>query len=76
MPTNRILALALLILGLILIFTAYQSSQSLGEQVTEAVTGGFTDATAWLLFLGAAAAVAGSAMTGVELLLFGKTTKK
>lgn len=76
MAINRILALALLIVGLILIFSAYLSSQSLGEQVTAAVTGGITDATAWLLFLGAAAAVAGSAMTGVELLLFGKTTKK
>lgn len=76
MTTNRILAFVLLVVGLILIFFAYQSSQSLGEQVTQTATGGFTDATAWLLILGTMASLAGSAVTGVELLLFGKTTRK
>ncbi len=65
---NRILAIVLLVVGLILLFFAYQSSQSLGDQVTEAVTGRFTDSTIWFLILGAASAVA-----GVGLLLFGKS---
>ncbi len=76
MAINRILALTLLVVGLILIFSGYQSSQGLGDQVTQTVTGNFTDATAWFLILGAAAMVAGSAVTGIEMLLFGKTTRK
>jgi drug/metabolite transporter (DMT)-like permease len=65
---NRILAIVLLVVGLILLFFAYQSSQSLGDQLTEVVTGRFTDSTTWFLILGAASAVAGAG-----LLLFGKT---
>ncbi|MEQ9394630.1 MAG: DUF3185 family protein [Haliea sp.] len=68
MSSNRILALVMLVVGLILLFFAYQSSQSLGDQVTEAVTGRFTDSTTWFLLLGAAATAA-----GVGLLLFGKS---
>ncbi|MEY6432898.1 DUF3185 family protein [Thioalkalicoccus limnaeus] len=68
MASNRILALVLLVVGLILLFFAYQGSQSLGDQVTEAVTGRFTDSTIWFLILGAASAVA-----GLGLLMFGKS---
>lgn len=68
MTSKRILALVLLVVGLILLFFAYQQSQSMGDQVTEAVTGTFTDSTTWFLILGAASAVA-----GVGLLLFGKS---
>lgn len=68
MTTNRILAFVLLVVGLILLFFAYQSSQSLGDQVTEAVTGRFTDSTTWFLILGAASTAA-----GVGLLLFNKS---
>jgi len=71
MTTNRILALVLLVVGAILLFFAYQSSQSLGDQVTEAVTGRFTDSTTWFLILGAAAAAA-----GIGLLLFGKSAHR
>ncbi|MBE0489317.1 MAG: DUF3185 family protein [Halomonas sp.] len=69
MAANRILALVLIVVGVILLFFAYQSSQSLGDQVTEAVTGRFTDATIWYIILGAAAAVA-----GMGLLVFGKAS--
>lgn len=65
---NKILAIVLLVVGLILLFFAYQSSQSLGDQVTEAVTGRFTDSTIWFLILGAASSAA-----GVGMLLFGKS---
>lgn len=67
---NKILGIVLLVVGLILLFFAYQSSQSVGDQVTEAVTGRFTDSTTWYLILGAASAVA-----GVGLLLFGKSAR-
>lgn len=65
MARDRILALVLLVVGLILLFFAYQSSQSLGDQVSEAVTGRFTDSTTWFLILGAASTVA-----GIGLLMF------
>lgn len=68
MPTNKILALVLLVVGLILLFFAYQSSQSVGDQVTEAVTGRFTDATTWYLILGAA-----STVSGIGMLFFNKS---
>lgn len=68
MANNKILGLVLLVVGLILLFFAYQSSQSLGDQVSEAVTGRFTDSTTWFLILGAASAVA-----GVAILLLGKS---
>lgn len=67
---NKFLAIVLLIIGLILLFLAYESSQSLGDQVTEAVTGRFTDSTIWFLILGAA-----SAIVGVGLLQFGKSAR-
>lgn len=70
MVANRILALVLLVVGLILLFFAYQASQSVGDQMTEAVTGRFTDSTTWFLILGAASTVA-----GVGLLVFGKSTR-
>ncbi|MBK1672457.1 DUF3185 family protein [Ectothiorhodospira shaposhnikovii] len=68
MANNRILALALLVVGLILLFFGFQSSQGLDDQVTEAVTGRFTDSTIWFLILGAVSVVAGAGM-----LLFGKS---
>lgn len=71
MTNNRILALVLLAVGLILLYFAYQSSQSLGDQMTEAVTGRFTDSTTWYFILGAASTAA-----GVGMLLFGKSTGK
>lgn len=70
MMNNRILAIVLIVVGLILLFFAYQSSQSLGDQVTEAVTGRFTDSTTWFLILGAV-----STVVGVGLLLFGKSAR-
>ncbi len=68
MAGTKILALVLLVVGLILLFFAYQSSQSLGDQVSEAVTGRFTDSTMWFLLLGVAAVVASGG-----LMLFGKS---
>jgi hypothetical protein len=70
MTSNRIMALVLIVVGSILLFFAYQSSQSLGDQVAEAFTGRFTESTLWFIVLGAASAAA-----GVGLLLFGKTAR-
>lgn len=67
---NRILAIVLLVVGILLLLFAYQSSQSMGDQVTEAVTGRFTDSTIWFLLLGAAATAA-----GVGMMLLGRSSR-
>lgn len=67
---SKIMAIVLLVVGLILLFFAYQSSQSMGDQLTEAVTGRFTDSTTWFLILGAASFVA-----GIGLMVFGRSAR-
>jgi hypothetical protein len=59
MSGNKVVGLALLVVGLILLYFGYQSSQSLGDQVFETFTGRFTDATLWLFIGGAASTVIG-----------------
>ena len=59
MNTTRIVGFVLLVVGVILLFFGYQSSQAVGDQIVEAVTGRFTDSTMWFLIAGAAAVVAG-----------------
>ena len=56
---KQVVGLVLLVVGVIFLYFGWQSSQSVGDQVTEAVTGRFTDATMWYLIGGAAAIVAG-----------------
>ena len=65
---TKILAIVMLVVGLILLFFAYQASESVGDQVSEAVTGNFTDSTTWYLIMGAAATAA-----GLGLMLFGRS---
>ncbi|WP_333607218.1 DUF3185 family protein [Arsukibacterium sp.] len=65
---NKVLAVVLLVVGILLLVFAYQSSQSMGDQVTEAVTGRFTDSTIWFLIFGAAATAA-----GVGMMLLGRS---
>ncbi|SDT98404.1 DUF3185 family protein [Halopseudomonas salegens] len=59
MSTNQLIGVVLLVVGVLLLYFGWQSSQSLGDQVTEAVTGRFTDETLWFIIGGAAAVVAG-----------------
>jgi uncharacterized membrane protein HdeD (DUF308 family) len=59
MKNNQILAVALLVAGAILLYFGYQASQSLGDQLSETLTGRFTDSTTWYFILGAVAAVSG-----------------
>ena len=62
MTVNRILVIALIVVGVLLLYFGYQSSQALDEQIHETITGRFTDATIWLFVLGAASAVIGAAL--------------
>jgi len=59
MSGNQILGLALLVVGIIVLFFGYQSSQALDDQVFEAFTGRFTDSTMWLFIAGGVSTVIG-----------------
>lgn len=67
MNTQRIIGLALLAAGILLLFLGYQSSQGMDDQLSEAITGEYTDSTLWYWIVGAIAGAAGAAM-----LLFGR----
>lgn len=62
MVSQKLIGLVLLVIGLILLYFGWQSSQSLGDQIAETLTGRFTDETIWFLIGGAAAVVAGAFM--------------
>ena len=59
MDNKKMLGAVLLVVGLILLYFGWQSSQSVGDQITETFTGRFTDSTMWFLITGAAATVVG-----------------
>lgn len=59
MGMAKIAGIVLLVVGILLLFFGWQSTQSMGEQLSETVTGRFSDETMWYLIGGAAAVVAG-----------------
>lgn len=59
MSTKRIVGIALLIVGLGLLFFGFQATESFTEEIHETVTGRYTDETTWYLIGGAALAVGG-----------------
>ncbi|WP_150305432.1 DUF3185 family protein [Pseudomonas saliphila] len=63
MAAQKIIGMVLLVLGLVLLYFGWQSTQSLGEQVVESVTGRFTEGTMWYLIAGSAALIAGVVLT-------------
>lgn len=65
MKTPQILGLAIFIVGIMLLFFGYQSSQGLEDQLHETFTGRLTDSTMWMYISGAATAV-----IGLGLMLF------
>jgi drug/metabolite transporter (DMT)-like permease len=56
---NKLTGLILTVAGAILLFFGWQSSESLGEQLTETFTGRFTDQTMILIIGGAVCLAAG-----------------
>ena len=66
MSIGRLIGLIVLVVGILLLVIGISRSDSLGEQVTETVTGEYTERTQWYIYGGIAAAVIGAA-----LLVFG-----
>ncbi|WP_111497183.1 MULTISPECIES: DUF3185 family protein [Marinobacter] len=62
MATTRIIGLIALVVGVLLLYFGWQSTQSVGEQISESLTGRFSDETMWYLVIGAAATVGGAFM--------------
>ncbi|WP_148861091.1 DUF3185 family protein [Marinobacter fonticola] len=62
MTTTRIIGLVVLVIGVLLLYFGWQSTQSVGEQLSETLTGRFSDETMWYLIGGAAAAIGGAFM--------------
>jgi len=61
MNTYRIIGVVLLVLGVALLFLGYQSSQGIDDQISETLTGNYTQSTIWYLLLGAVSTAAGGA---------------
>jgi drug/metabolite transporter (DMT)-like permease len=67
MRMTQILGAVALVIGLVLLGLAYHASNAPMEQVSEAITGRYTNQTMWYLILGIAAAVG-----GILLVAFGR----
>lgn len=65
MSMQRIIGIALLAGGFILIFLGFQSSEGLDDQVSEALTGRYTDSTVVYWVAGGICALAGAAMAAL-----------
>lgn len=67
MSIPRLLGIALIIAGAVLLYFGLQSTDSFGEKIVEGVTGRYSDGTMGYIVGGAV-----SAVLGVALLVFGK----
>ncbi len=66
MGSTKLVGVILLVVGIALLYFGYQSTQSVGDQITETLTGRFTDETMWYLIGGAAAVVAGGFLAFIK----------
>lgn len=62
MSQSNILGLVILVIGIVLLFFAWQASNAPVEQVTEALTGRYSSNTMWFLIGGLIGVVAGVAL--------------
>jgi hypothetical protein len=62
MGNQKIIGLVLFAVGLILLYFGWQSSESVGDRISETFTGRFTDETMLFLIGGVVGVVAGGVM--------------
>jgi hypothetical protein len=63
MSSQRLLGLVLLVIGAVLFFIGLNATDSVSDNISEGLTGKFTDKTTWYLIGGLAMALVGGAMT-------------
>lgn len=63
MKDTKLIGIVLLVVGVILLYFGWQSSESIGDQLTESLTGRFTEETMFFIIGGAIAAVVGLYLT-------------
>lgn len=56
---DKIISIAILVVGIILLYFGYQESQSIASEVSEAFTGQPTDNSIWFIIGGAVLAIIG-----------------
>ncbi|MGY6587440.1 MAG: DUF3185 family protein [Wenzhouxiangella sp.] len=66
MSAKRLIGVALLVVGLILIFLGYQSSQGWDDQISETLTGEYTDSTMWYWIIGGVSSVIGLILVAIK----------
>jgi drug/metabolite transporter (DMT)-like permease len=64
MSPKKLIGVALLVAGVILLVLGYQSSQGLDDQISEALTGEFTDRTLWYWITGGMSSAIGLVLLG------------
>ncbi len=63
MGSSKLVGVVLLVVGIALLYFGYQSTQSVGGEISETLTGQYDDETMVFLIGGAAAAAAGAFLT-------------
>lgn len=64
---KKVIAIVLLVVGIALLFWGYNMTQSTAEQLSEALTGSYSDKATWLMIGGGV-----SALLGILQLTLGK----
>ncbi|WP_430475070.1 DUF3185 family protein [Thalassospira lucentensis] len=59
MPISRIAGIVICIIGIGLLITGLNASDSAADQISETLVGSYTDQTIWYLIAGGAAAIGG-----------------
>lgn len=59
MKPEQFAGIALLVLGLILIYFGFQATESVGEQIHESITGRYSETTMWYLIGGTLSSILG-----------------
>lgn len=60
MQDKKLLGVILIVAGAVLLYFGFNASQSLGDQLTETLTGRFTEQTMLMIVAGAVAVAAGA----------------
>lgn len=66
MNPKQLIGAVLLVAGVLLLFFGFQSSEGLDDQISQTVTGEYTESTMWYWIAGGAASVVGLVMLAMK----------